>query len=63
MKGKIGIVCDNYKVEMFEQKLREAGLVFTKTPFVKGSTTIKVFTTDKQKVAAICENVEASFKN
>lgn len=37
--AKIGIVCDDYKVEMFKQELEAAGVIYDFAPFtVKGLT-------------------------
>lgn len=41
---KIGIVADNYKLPTFEKALEKAGFKYTKTPFVKKTTTIHVET-------------------
>lgn len=65
---KAAIVCDNYKVDKFNEELRKAGFnnfeVSTNGGKLKGTTTISVSTTaDKyKKIAGLCQMVEMHFK-
>ena len=40
---KIGTICDNYKVEMFEDEFKKAGIVYTKAPLTKDTTVFTSF--------------------
>jgi hypothetical protein len=63
---KVGIVCDNYKVDRFKQELTAKGFTdFDVTPYKKNETTlIRVNVADDQvnEVAKICKQVELHFK-
>jgi hypothetical protein len=68
---KIGIVADNYKVEMFGKELEKAGFKFSlydsigsKLSFTKDTTIIQVWVPNDrvQEVRNICELVELHFK-
>lgn len=62
---KIGIVCDDYKVEKFKEVLNDKG--FRNFKVVKDRPkdtfiTVKVKEKEIPKIRAICELVEAHFK-
>lgn len=62
-KNKIGIMCDNFKLNMFKKELTKEGFTFETVP--SGPiTVIKVDgTPDKQKaIAKICKKVELHFQ-
>lgn len=61
-KNKIGIMCDNHKLEKFKKELDKAGFTYEATK-MGAITLIKVDGTPEQqpKVHAICINVEAYF--
>lgn len=57
-----GIVADNYKVPLFEQELKAAGLAFNESPFTKSTTVIQVTCREDQlvQVRDICFRVEST---
>ena len=62
---KVGIVCDNYKLEKFKSYLNKEGFTdFEYKPFTNGTTAIFVNVEDDKvkKIHALCSNVEANFK-
>lgn len=61
---KIGIVCDNYKVEKFKKELEKKGFNDLEVIPSGAVTVIKIKTSkeNQNKVAAICQLVEAHFK-
>ena len=64
--NKIGIVCDNYKLEKFRAALD--GYSFTEKPFTKETTAIFIMVTpdefdEKLKdLGKICKTLEINFK-
>lgn len=64
MPQKIGIVCDNYKVKMFEDEFKKAGIEYTKIPqpFTESST---VFTciSEQHIIRPIVDKVTRHFIN
>ena len=56
--AKIGIVCDDYKVEMFEQELKAAGVNYTIEPY-KASVGLTVINciSEQYIIAPITEKV------
>lgn len=63
---KIGIVCDNYKLDKFRKELIDEGFTdFTTAPFTSESTTIAVITSSEKvsELKKLCEKVEFHFKH
>lgn len=61
---KAGIVCDNYKVVMFEKELKSAGFEYVKKPFSEGVTTIQVSIAQDEvdQIKQISFKVESHYK-
>jgi hypothetical protein len=62
---KYGIVCDLYKVPLFEAALKEAKLVYIINPGITAdSRNITVMGTDKdqERIKLLCESVEGSLR-
>lgn len=57
---KIGMVCDNYKVERFEKEFKDRGLQWSKFQFNKDAVLLKVYTT-QETAATIAQAVEDHF--
>lgn len=57
---KIGIVCDNYKVEMFEAEFKAASIVYTKGPFT-GNTTFFTSFSKQSIIKPIVDKVTQHF--
>lgn len=62
-KGKIAIVCDNYKLSRFKEELDKKKYVYTTQPFPYECTTITVLTYDQKGIAEIVQNVEGCFND
>lgn len=65
MMIKVGIVCDNYKLEPYKKELKKRGYVNIITePFTKDTTTIQITckSTDTPEIQKICKMLEAQFK-
>lgn len=72
---KIGIVCDNYKLEKYKETLKEKGFnEFEEIPDINGFiskeiTVIKVIVPDwnyrvaKKQIEKICHSLEFSFRS
>lgn len=62
---KVGIVCDNYKVKQFKQKLDEKKFIYTDMPFniLLKLTLIKIVAEKErlQEIADICLSLEIKF--
>ena len=62
---KVGIVCDNYKLDRFKKELTKAGFTdFDTAAFTENTTTIQVRTPEDKisDVYKICQKVELHFK-
>lgn len=62
---RVGIVCDNYKLEKFKEKLNEKGFTnYTITSYQQKTSLISVVVRNKNvlQVYNICKQVEAHFK-
>jgi hypothetical protein len=62
---KVGIVADNYKLEMFKKKLNDDGFTdYEVFPFTKDTYAIKVNVPDDKviEIKKICDFVETHFK-
>lgn len=62
---RAGIVCDNYKVDKFQEELDKEGFTdYILTPFTAEATTIAVNVPDENlpDINRICGNVELYFK-
>lgn len=62
---KIGIVCDNYKIEKFKEELNKGGFTELEiTPFRDTTSTIVVMVGEikVKEIKRICERVELHFK-
>jgi uncharacterized protein with WD repeat len=66
---KIGLVADNYKVQMFEETLKKEGFKnFMIAPFSSESKIIQVLVPDETfeaatlKIGKICKRIELHFK-
>lgn len=61
---RIGIVCDNYKVDEFEKALKQADFFFSKKPFMKKTTAIFIMCHESRidEIAKICKKIEIDFK-
>lgn len=55
--AKIGIVCDDYKVEMFKQELTAAGVAFDYKPFTKKGLTIFTCISEQHIIGPITDKV------
>lgn len=62
MQQKIGTVCDNYKVEMFEEEFKKAGIVYTKQPFTKNTTAFTCYS-EQRIIKPIVDKVTQHFMN
>ena len=63
---KTGIICDNYKLEKFKEKLSKKGFVnYEVMPYDEGTTLIKVETEESEimEIKKICQEVEMFFKS
>lgn len=65
-KKRVGIVCDNYKVERYRQELTKNE--FTDFEVIAGQSGITIFKVDVEahnvvRVRQICEKLEAYFAN
>lgn len=60
----VGIVADNYKLEMFKKELTEQKFKFDIFPFVDTTSTIKVYTLIHRinEIQSICNKLEIHFK-
>lgn len=60
---KVGVVCDNYKLEYFKKQFTEAGFVFDVSPFGFTSTTIHLNPTIEQflDLKRICHRCDLHF--
>ena len=60
----VGIVADNYKLEMFKKELTEQKFKFDIFHFVDTTPTIKIYTQKHRvnEIQAICRKVEIHFK-
>lgn len=58
--AKIGIVCDNFKVDMMSKELRAAGIVFSTTQYKKGITAF-VCLSEQHLVKPIVDKVTQHF--
>jgi hypothetical protein len=47
---KVGVVVDNYKLEVFKNELRAKGWIIKTSPFTKDTTTIQVDVADEEVV-------------
>lgn len=62
---KVAIVCDNYKLPSFRQKLNEAKLVvLDESPFVDNTTIMRIICNENQltDIHNICVLLEINFK-
>ena len=61
---KIGILCEDYKKEIFENKLKENNLEFKSMPFQKGIIQIHIECdkNDIDTIHSICNEVNKSLK-
>lgn len=60
---KVGIVCDDYKVEMFKQELEAAGIVYIVSDNHGEFVAITCLTAKPEKVQAIVEKVTKHFED
>lgn len=58
--AKIGVVCDNYKVQKFEEEFNKKGIKFSSAPFTKFAT---LFTCESEQniIQPIVDNVTQFF--
>lgn len=62
---KVGIICDNYKLDRFKKELTKAGFIdFDTASFTENTTTIQVRVVEDKiaDVHKICQKVELHFK-
>lgn len=67
---KVGIVCDNYKLKLFKEKLDAHGFTYSVIPFKENGRDSDKLTSiivdskeeDISKVKGICEEVELYYK-
>jgi hypothetical protein len=61
---KVGIVCDNYKLDLFKKKLEQKTYEYKTLPFTKDTTSIILYvqTKDVAEINKICNEVELHFK-
>lgn len=61
---KVGVVVDNYKLEVFKNELRARGWIIKTSPFTKDTTTIQVDVADEEvvEVYKLCKKLELHFK-
>lgn len=66
MKKKVGVVCDNYKVEKFKAELIKHDFTeFTVHAFIDQTSTIKVIVHEVRlkELTKLIKRIEHSFKN
>ena len=66
MSQKAGITCDNYKIEKFEDELKENGFAeYTVKPLFTNVSLITIVVEKEQipQIKSLCERVENHFKS
>lgn len=63
--AKVGIACDNYKIDRFDKELIEQGFsIFEKAALTKAVSIITILCdeSDIPKIHSICKKIEIHFK-
>lgn len=62
---KIGIVCDNYKLDKYKKELTNKGFKFSTGAFTYDTTTIQVEAEEEnlKEIESLCKKLEFEFKN
>lgn len=65
MKKKVGIVCDDYKLDKYKEELLHEGFDnFSISPFTHSTSSIQIITTENriEDIYRICVKLELQFK-
>lgn len=60
---KIGVVCDNYKVESYVKEFHALDIICVPVPLTPNTTTLFIYVSDKDAVENIVNKLEKQFKD
>lgn len=61
---KIGVPCDNYKIERFKREFDQMGIIYDLKPLTKAVSTFFIYVEEDQvqKVYEMCQQVQMDYK-